>query len=348
MKDKLILKTAEAHHRDVGRNIARISKNACSKLGIETGDAIELSASKKTYAIVWPAYTEDEGMDIIRIDGTIRENAGVSVGDKLELKKVGELNLAKKISLSPNQAIRFDSNFARYVKEYLFGKPLSLKDKVRIEIMGSSLTFQVISTNPRGAVLVAKDTNIDIKEKPTEAQAEIPTVRYEDIGGLNHEINKVREMVELPMKHPELFEHIGIDPPKGLLLYGPPGTGKTLLAKAIASECGANFINLAGPEIMSKFYGQSEEKLREIFKEAEKNAPTIIFIDEIDAIAPKRNEVSGETERRIVAQLLSLMDGLKARGEVIVIAATNRENAIDPALRRPGRFDREIKIGVNF
>lgn len=341
------LKVAESHQRDVDRKIARIDPETYNKLGIISGNIISITGKRTTYTIAWPAYPEDEGMGIIRVDGTTRENAGISIGDKVKVKKALKISSAKKILLSPSQPIKFDSSFVDYVRQILVGFPFTKGDKFRLDILGSRLIFTVVSCSPSEPAIVGIDTIVDIKEVPSEVVKErIPEVRYEDIGGLKEQLAKIREMIELPLKHPELFEHLGIEPPKGVLLYGPPGTGKTLIAKAVANEAGAHFISIAGPEIMSKWYGESEKRLREIFEEAEQNAPSIVFIDEIDAVAPKREEVTGEVERRVVAQLLSLMDGLKSRGKVVVIAATNRVNAVDPALRRPGRFDREIEIGV--
>ncbi|MGF3499662.1 MAG: AAA family ATPase, partial [Candidatus Methanosuratincola sp.] len=296
-------------------------------------------------AIVWPAYTEDQGMDIIRVDGLIRKNAGIGIGEKVTLRKA-EAKVATTVKLAPlSFTITVDSGFIGFVKRRLADNPLVEGDNVLIPVLGQAIPFSVVSTKPSGIVLVTEETNLNIMEKPAEV-AKVPRVTYEDIGGLRDAIEKVREMVELPLKHPELFKRLGIDPPKGVLLYGPPGCGKTLLAKAVANETEAYFIAINGPEIMSKFYGESEQKLREVFDEAKQHAPTIIFVDELDAIAPKREEVTGEVEKRVVAQLLALMDGLETRGDVIVIGATNRPNALDSALRRPGRFDREIEIGV--
>ncbi|RLE84937.1 MAG: AAA family ATPase, partial [Thermoprotei archaeon] len=342
------LRVAEARQRDVGRGIARIDRDTMRALGVEAGDAIEIIGKKSTVAIAWPAYPADEGQGIIRMDGTLRHNAGVSIGDIVVVRKA-ELQPAKRVVLAPSgySGIGISPEFAEYVKERLMHRPLRRGDVVEIPILNTALRFVVTSTYPSAAVQVVPDTEVVVRSEPvSEAELAIPKVTYEDIGDLEEVKQKVREMVELPMKYPELFSHLGIEPPKGVLFYGPPGTGKTLLAKAVANETGAYFIAINGPEIMSKFYGESEARLREIFKEAEENAPAIIFIDEIDAIAPKREEVTGEVERRVVAQLLALMDGLKGRGQVIVIAATNRPNALDPALRRPGRFDREIAFPV--
>jgi len=343
---KLTLRVAEAKPRDVGRGIARLDHKAMEALGLTPGDFIEITGGRSTVAIAWPAYPEDEGLGIIRMDGVLRQNARASLGDEVSVRKI-EVPLASKVVLAPTEPLRFGPDFNVYVKHQLLGKALTRGDAVDVPVLGMALRLMVFSTQPAAAVQVVEDTDVVIKEEPVkEAELAVPRVTYEDIGDLEEAKVRIREMIELPLKHPELFKHLGIEPPKGVLLHGPPGCGKTLLAKAVANESGANFTAINGPEIMSKFYGESEERLRQIFKEAEENAPSIIFIDEIDAIAPRREEVTGEVERRVVAQLLALMDGLKGRGQVIVIGATNRPEAVDPALRRPGRFDREIAIGV--
>jgi len=340
------LKVAEAEYADVGRGIARIDSQTMEKLGITTGDIIEIEGKRKTAAIAWRSRLQDEGLGLIRIDGIVRKNAGVGLGDYVYVKKA-EVQPAKKVVLAPVEQVYLRGNVEEYFKNRMLNKPVVKGDLVVFEVMGQTIPFVVAQTNPKGIVYVNTLTIFEISEKPMKpGEAAVPEVTYEDIGGLHEEIKKIREMVELPLKHPELFHRLGIEPPKGVLLYGPPGCGKTLLAKAVANEANAYFITINGPEIMSKYYGESERRLREIFEEAEKNAPAIIFIDEIDAIAPRREEVTGEVERRVVSQLLTLMDGLKSRGQVIVIAATNIPDAIDPALRRPGRFDREIEIGV--
>jgi len=341
----LVLRVAESKQRDVGRGKVRIDADAMKAIGVSVGDIIEIEGKRKTAAIVWPAYTEDQGMDIIRMDGLIRKNASVGIGEKVTIRKA-EAKVATLVKLAPlSFTITVDSGFVSFVKRRVADTPLVEGDNVLIPVLGQAIPFSVVSTKPAGIVMVTEESSLTILEKPTEA-AKVPRVTYEDIGGLEEPIRKVREMVELPLKHPELFKRLGIDPPKGVLLYGPPGCGKTLLAKVVANETEAYFIAINGPEVMSKFYGESEQKLREFFEEAKQHAPAIIFIDELDAIAPKREEVTGEVEKRVVAQLLALMDGLEARGDVIVIGATNRQNALDPALRRPGRFDREIEIGV--
>jgi transitional endoplasmic reticulum ATPase len=343
--DERMLKVGEAYYRDVGRGIARLDPKVMEELNIQSGDVIEIIGKESVPAIVWPGYPEDRGKGIVRIDGSIRNNAGVGIDDRVRIKKVAT-KPAEKVTLAPMEAVRLMGGEA-YLLRVLEGRPVKKGQKIRVEIFGHTLTFVVTATKPAGVVIVSRGTQIDLKERVAEeVRRAVPSVTYEDIGGLKRELRLVREMIELPLKHPELFQQVGIDPPKGVLLYGPPGTGKTLIAKAVANEVDAHFITLSGPEIMSKYYGESEQRLREIFEEAKENTPAIIFIDEIDSIAPKREEVTGEVERRVVAQLLALMDGLESRGEVIVIAATNRPDAIDPALRRPGRFDREIEIGV--
>ena len=342
-QNTLSLKVLEAYTRDVGRGVARIDYDSMDSLGASTGDVIEIKGKRRTVAKCLPLYPSDEGKGIIRVDGLVRNNAGIAIGDTVAVKKIKAV-AAEKIVVAPLEAIPPIDE--RYLADALESVPLIKGDNVMVPYFGGRLTFQVIGVTPAAdAVLVTQKTVFHIAEKG-ETLRGVPQVTYEDIGGLTDEIKKVREMIELPLRHPEIFEKLGIEAPKGVLLYGPPGTGKTLLAKAVANESNAHFISISGPEIMSKFYGESEARLREIFKEAKEKSPSIIFIDEIDSIAPKREEVTGEVERRVVSQLLSLMDGLEARGKVIVIAATNRPNAIDPALRRPGRFDREIEIKV--
>ena len=339
----LPLKVLEAYTRDVGRGSARIDYETMDSLGATTGDIIEIRGKRRTVAKCLPLYPSDEGKNIIRIDGLMRNNAGVAIGDTINVKKIKAVP-AEKVIVSPLETIPPIDE--RYLADALESTPLVKGDNVMVPYFGGRLTFQVVAVTPLAeAVLVTNKTLFTITEKDADLRG-MPHVSYEDIGGLRDEMQKVREMIELPLRHPEIFEKLGIEAPKGVLLFGPPGTGKTLLAKAVASESNAHFISISGPEIMSKFYGESEARLREIFKEARDKAPSIIFIDEIDSIAPKREEVTGEVERRVVSQMLSLMDGLEGRGKVIVIAATNRQNALDPALRRPGRFDREIEIKV--
>jgi len=352
-QDDVELKVSEAFQQDVGYGRARIDNETRMELELSIGDVIEIEGTKTTAAIVWRAHPSDEGKKIIRLDNLTRKNAGTGLGDRVKIRSATTKE-ARDVTLAPliseGQQIQFGAGIEILVKKGLLKRPLTKGDVViipGIALFGSSLPFIVINTSPNGVVLINEETSITVKEEAAKtAELEGPRVSYEDIGGLHDEILKVREMIELPLKHPELFDRLGIDPPKGVLLYGPPGTGKTLIAKAVANESGASFYTINGPEIMSKFYGQSEENLRKIFEEAEKSAPSIIFLDEIDAIAPKRSEVHGEVERRVVSQLLTLMDGLKGRGKLIVIGATNIPDSIDPALRRPGRFDREIRIDV--
>jgi transitional endoplasmic reticulum ATPase len=338
------LKVLEAYTRDVGRGIARIDYDTMDSLAVSTGDVVEIRGKRRTTAKCLPLYPSDEGKGIIRIDGLVRNNSGIAIGDTIFIRKIKAVP-AEKAIVAPLEAIPPIDE--RYLADALESVPIIKGDNVMVPYFGGRLTFQVIGVTPANAdaVLVTQKTVFHIAEKG-ETLRGVPQVTYEDIGGLREEIQKVREMIELPLRHPEIFEKLGIEAPKGVLLHGPPGTGKTLLAKAVANESNSHFISISGPEIMSKFYGESEARLREIFKEAKEKAPSIMFVDEIDSIAPKREEVTGEVERRVVSQLLSLMDGLEARGKVIVMAATNRPNAIDQALRRPGRFDREIEIKV--
>jgi transitional endoplasmic reticulum ATPase len=345
MNERIMLRVAEAHHRDAGRDIARIDRNIMEQMDILSGDIILVVGKEKACAIVSPGYPEDEGMELIRIDGNIRANARVGIDDKIYIQKSTH-QVATRVVLAPTQKIRLVGG-PQYLLRLLEGRPLTKGQHLRVDTVSNPLSFIVVSTQPSGPVILSMTTSLVVKEEVIkELEGRRTHLTYEQIGGLRREIKLIREMIELPLRHPELFEKLGIEPPKGVLLHGPPGTGKTMIAKAVANETEAYFISISGPEIMGKYYGESEKHIREIFEDAEKNAPTIIFIDEIDSIAPKREEVTGEVERRVVAQLLSLMDGLKTRGQVIVIAATNRPNAIDAALRRGGRFDREIEIGI--
>jgi transitional endoplasmic reticulum ATPase len=346
------LKVAEAEQRDVGRKIARVDPAVAEALNIISGDALEISSlGRKTTVLSWPAKESDRGKGLIRMDGLIRNRLDVGINDLVEIKVV-ESKIAKDITFAPTEPLRI-MGAEEYLAEYLNGTLMTKGDTIPISVMGRRIDLVVISTHPSGPVIISDTTQIVVSEETSKA-IQISqegggggaSITYEDIGGLGDAVARVREMIELPLRHPELFKRLGVEAPKGVLLHGPPGTGKTLLAKAVANETNSNFFTIGGPEIMSKYHGESEERLRNVFQEAEKNAPSIIFIDEIDSIAPKREEVTGEVERRIVAQLLSLMDGMTSRGKVVVIAATNRINAIDPALRRPGRFDREIEIGV--
>lgn len=350
--ESLTLRVAKAIPSDVGHGRARVPFD--NDLNLKPGDIIEVSGERKTAAIVWRCRPEDANLGVIRVDGIIRKNAGVSLGDRVDIKKV-ETQPCQRLVLSPvmakQQKVRFGPGIEGFARRGLNKRPVVAGDRIFIPgmtLFAEALPFAIVSTKPKGIVQVLPDTDIVIKEDAVdeEEQGEVQTISYEDIGGLGDQLQKVREMIELPLKHPILFRRLGIDPPRGVLLHGPPGTGKTLIAKAVASETNAHFTSINGPEIISKYYGESEKQLREIFEEAASNAPAIIFIDELDSIAPKREDVSGEVERRVVAQLLTLLDGMQGRDNVVVIGATNRQDAIDPALRRPGRFDREIEIGV--
>jgi transitional endoplasmic reticulum ATPase len=352
--EDLQLRVAKAIPSDVGHGRARVPFD--NDLNLKPGDIVEITGEQKTAAIVWRCRPEDANLGVIRVDGIIRKNAGVSLGDKVTIRKV-ETQPCQKLILSPvmakQQKVRFGPGIEGFARRGLNKRPVVSGDRIFIPgmtLFAEALPFQIVQTTPKGIVQVLPDTEIIIKEEPVDEEEDggqpISTISYEDIGGIGEQLQKVREMIELPLKHPILFRRLGIDPPRGVLLYGPPGTGKTLIAKAVASETKANFTSINGPEIISKYYGESEKQLREIFDEAAANAPAIIFIDELDSIAPKREDVSGEVERRVVAQLLTLLDGMQGRDNVIVIGATNRPDAIDPALRRGGRFDRELEIGV--
>jgi transitional endoplasmic reticulum ATPase len=366
------LQVAGAQKQDVGKGVARLNRDAVKTLKLQQGEVIEIVGKKSTAALALPPYPEDEGLEIIRLDGLLRANANVSIGDHVEVRRA-EVRPARKVTLAPAQKNVQLSGPGNALLRTLYGRPLVAGDVISTSVyrrtpgMDDSsfpddifrtffaqrafalqeIRLVVTGTNPRGIVQVTEDTEIELQPRYTEPEeARSTDVTYDDIGGMGDTIEQVREMIELPLKHPELFSRLGIDPPKGVLLHGPPGTGKTLLARAVANESEARFFHIAGPEIMGRFYGESEQRLREIFTQAQQEAPSIIFIDEIDSIAPKRGEVTGEVERRIVAQLLTLMDGLEPRQNVVVIGATNRVDAIDEALRRPGRFDREIVVGV--
>ncbi len=358
--EELHLRVAKAYPSDSGRGIARLDPDTLLELKLSPGDIIEIKGKSTTVAKVWRADKQDWGQGIVRIDGFVRQNADVGIGEKVIIRKA-DVKEAEKVVLAPleGMAMQFGSDAEEMVKRQVQKHPVVQGDIVPVmssmgsPLMSRNITSQpipliAISTTPSGIVLITETTLLELREKPAAGYESVRAtgIMYEDIGGLRDEVQRVREMIELPMKHPEVFQRLGVEPPKGVLLHGPPGTGKTLIAKAVANESGAYFIAIAGPEIMSKYYGESEQQLREKFEEANQNAPAIIFIDELDSIAPKREEVTGEVERRVVAQLLSLMDGLQERGQVVVIGATNRVDSIDPALRRPGRFDREIEIGV--
>jgi len=342
---EIVLKTDEAPQQHVGRGRAIIDPKIIEDTNWNTGQILELTYNKKTHVKLWPGSPEEYGAGLIKIDGITRQNIGAGIGDKISVKAVEAVH-AEQIVLSPTEKVSIEGLQEYMVYNYL-NHVFTTGDTVALSTqMGGRIQFVITSTKPSKPVIVTENTVFKLGPMTKAIDASVPRITYDELGGLKNEVQKIREMVELPMRHPELFEKIGVEAPKGVLLYGPPGTGKTLLAKAVAGETNAHFISLSGPEIMGKYYGESEERLRDIFKQAEENAPSIIFIDEIDSIAPKREEVSGELEKRIVSQLLTLMDGMKSRGKVIVIAATNRPDSIDPALRRPGRLDREIEIGI--
>ncbi|MGM0606655.1 MAG: AAA family ATPase, partial [Halobacteriota archaeon] len=349
--------------KDANRRLAAVDRLAAEELDLSGGDFIRIEATEGTaIARVWPGYPEDDGTGVIRIDGRLRQEANVGIDDRVTVEKA-EVNPADSITIALPQRLGIRGNIDSLIRRELGGQPVTKGQNVQLPLgfgfMGGqsqAVPLKIASTSPSGTVVITDSTEVQIAEKPAEQirdtaatagrAGEAPSVAYEDIGGLDDELEQVREMIELPMRHPELFKRLGIEPPKGVLLHGPPGTGKTLIAKAVANEIDASFHTVSGPEIMSKYYGESEEQLRDVFEEAAEEAPAIIFMDELDSIAPKREEAGGDVERRVVAQLLSLMDGLEERGQVVVIGATNRVDAIDPALRRGGRFDREIEIGV--
>lgn len=347
VKDTFECKVREAAARDVGRGIIRIDPEIAEKLNISPGDALQIIGKRRTTAIYWPGYAGDRNTGVARIDGSTRRNAGVGIDDTVEIVSI-EAKSATRVEFAPIQNLRIQGG-ERHLKHILMGRVLTKGDFIEIPVYNQRIILVVSKISPGSdAVIMQESTRVAISQTPVKdvQQETFQRVRYEDIGGLSDEIQKVREMIELPMRHPELFKRLGITPPRGVLLHGPPGTGKTLLAKAVATETDSHFISVSGPEFMSKFYGESEQRIRQFFDDAKENAPSIIFIDEIDSIAPKRSEVTGEVERRVVAQLLSNMDGLSDRGDVVVIGATNRVNALDPAIRRGGRFDREIEIGI--
>ena len=342
---EIILKIEEMPQNYVGDGVAMIDPQIIEENNLQAGQILELSANKKTHVKLWSGFPEDRNTHTIRIDGLTRYNIGASIGEKISINIVEAAN-AEQITLSPTEKIHAEG-LHEYMSSLYQDHVFTTGDTIIVSTqMGSKVQFVVTNTKPSKPVIVTENTIFKLGSLTKTVDSSVPRITYDELGGLKNEVQKIREMVELPMRHPELFDKIGVEAPKGVLLYGPPGTGKTLLAKAVAGETNSNFTTLSGPEIMAKHYGESEERLREIFTQAEENSPSIIFIDEIDSIAPKREEVSGELERRIVSQLLTLMDGMKSRGKVVVIAATNRPDSIDPALRRPGRFDREIEIGI--
>jgi len=351
------LEVAKAYPNDSGRGIARLDPDTLLHLKLSPGDIIEIEGAETTAAKVWRADRQDWNTDTVRIDGFTRQNADISIGERVTIRKAEETKAEKLVLAPPEEAsVQFGSDAAGMVKRQILKRPVVERDIVPVmsstnhpfmRSPGQAIPLIAVETDPDGVCLVTEDTEVELREEPISGFEKTGGgITYEDIGGLQNEIQRVREMVELPMKHPQIFKKLGIEPPKGVLLHGPPGTGKTLLAKAVANETSASFFSIAGPEIISKYYGESEQQLREIFEDATEESPSIIFIDELDSIAPKREDVTGEVERRVVAQLLTMMDGLETRGQVVVIAATNRVDSVDPALRRPGRFDREIEIGV--
>ena len=358
--DEIQIKVEKAHPSDFGRGIIRLDPSTLLSLQLSPGDIVEITGKKRTAAKVWRADRQDWGQGIIRIDGFIRQNARVGIGERVTIRKT-EVIPAERVLLAPPEGVdvEFGENTGDIIKHNILKRPVINGDVIPIVssmtqpmagpmASGQAIPLIAIETDPEEGILIINEmTEIELRQKPVRGyESAARGITYEDIGGLGDEIQRVREMIELPLKHPEIFQRLNIEPPKGIILYGPPGTGKTLIAKAVANESGANFLYIAGPEIMGKYYGESEERIRKLFEEATEDAPSIIFIDEIDSIAPKRENVTGEVERRVVAQLLTMLDGLVERGQVVVIGATNRIDAIDPALRRPGRFDREIEIGV--
>ncbi len=346
--------------KDAGRGLAAIDRQSMAEMNVENGDYIVIEGPDgRSVARVWPGYPEDEGRGVVRIDGQLRQETGAGIDDTVAVEPA-DVQPAKRVTVALPQNLRVRGNVGPMIRQNISGQAITQGQTVPVSfglgplssMSGQKIPVKIAETDPSGTVVVTDSTEVNVSEQPAEQISgaeegrETPDVTYEDIGGLDSELEQVREMIELPMRHPELFQQLGIEPPKGVLLHGPPGTGKTLMARAVANEIDAYFTDISGPEIMSKYYGESEEQLREVFEEAEENAPAVVFIDEIDSIAPERGETSGDVERRVVAQLLSLMDGLEERGEVIVIGATNRVDALDPALRRGGRFDREIEVGV--
>ena len=343
-EEPLQMRVGESKQRDVGKKRARIGPDAMDYMHVAPGDIIEIQGKKSTSVIVWPADEDEKNPDIISIDGQTRKNVGVSINDVVTVGKVST-KTAKLVTLMPvNDVVTVDKEFTDFVKNRQKGLPLTNGDEISVMILGNSIEFKISKSSPKGVVKIDRSSNLKIL---SEAASDKKTrITYEEVGGLGDELKAMREIVELPLRHPELFSRLGVEPHSGVLLYGPPGCGKTLIAKVLANESDANMYLINGPEIMNKYYGETEARLREIFKEAKDNSPSIIFIDEIDAIAPKREEAYGDVEKRVVAQLLALMDGLNERGNVVVLGATNRPDSVDPALRRPGRFDREVEVAV--
>lgn len=340
------LRVAEARQRDVGKGRARLDTVTMKQLGLDAGDAIEVVGKRTTAAIAWPADPEDETLSIIRIDGQSRKNAGVSLNEFATIRKI-ESRVSIAIFLTPiGTKVSADKEFAEFVRNRLKATAVVQGDELSVIILGNPILFKVQKMRPKGCVIIDQTTSLTILSEPVASPKVVQSAAYEEIGGLPEEIRRLREIVELPLRHPEVFQKLGVDPPNGILLHGPPGCGKTLLARALANECEASFYTLNGPEIMNKYYGETESRLRDLFKEAKDSAPSIIFIDELDVLAPRREEAFGDVEKRVVGQLLALMDGVSDRGDVVVIGATNRPETVDPALRRPGRFDREVQIGV--
>ena len=343
---EITLRIAEASQRHVGKGIAVVDPKVVEDNNWEPGNILELVGNRKSHTKLWPGSSEQYGTGIIKIDGTTRQNIGAGIGEKISVKKV-DVQQAKQVTVSPIEKLSAEG-LQEYMQANYIGHVLTIGDALIVTTqLGGKTQLVITSATPSGKpVVVTEETEFKLGSMTKAIDNSVPRITYDDLGGLKNEVQKIREMIELPMRHPELFEKIGVEAPKGVLLYGSPGTGKTLIAKAVAGETNSHFISISGPEIIGKFYGESEERLRELFKQAEENTPSIIFIDEVDSIAPKREEVTGEVEKRMVSQLLTLMDGMKSRGKVVVIAATNRPDSIDSALRRPGRFDREIEIGI--
>jgi transitional endoplasmic reticulum ATPase len=340
------LRVAEAKQKDVGKSRAKLDPESMSELKVSQGDTLEIVGKRSTVALAWKSDSDDEPVGAVRIDGQTRKNSGSAINEFATVRRI-ESTVAKSVSLVPvGTKGSMDKDFAQFVRNRLKGTPVVIGDELSVIVLGNPITFKVQKVRPKGTVRIEQNTLLTILPETVVSKNIVQTASYDEIGGLAEEIRRLREIVELPLRHPELFQKLGVEPPNGILLYGPPGCGKTLLARALANECEANFYTMNGPEIMNKYYGETEGKLRDLFKEAKENSPSIIFVDEIDALAPRREETFGDVEKRVVGQLLALMDGVADRGDVVVIGATNRPESIDPALRRPGRFDREVQVGV--